>query len=400
MAKDKYDFIQELMENQKLTTAQRERILFLVSNELKNDNIHGVELSARLERIESDLGLLKSKAHPSINIDNSEINESELVEHEEEFLLFSDYLENDGELIEQFEQINLSKKNEIVVNPKHVADFMSLFNKRDGLKYLTHDFDENDNSEIASFLAKAKNIFTQITKQLSIPKSLWTIVEQFAFNKDPKWTALSESYDKKIVRTGWHKWTFDKIGNNLHPIRNERNKIIINDFRRLTRVESPNFDKLIDKCIQLTFKEDANDFEIEKIDLAKADFYTHVGNLKIAIETIFEEIKKWTDSNDKKKITIKYERELSDEYFLRKIIITHHNSFPTKELQVLLKEWHQKGNMGKINERLNGYCYWSIETKIEEKSTRVNILKESTTSDFEEIETASGFSHILTFYYK
>jgi hypothetical protein len=403
MAKDKYEFIQEILENKKLTTSQRERILFLVSNELKKDNIHGVELNSRLERIENELNLFIKGKVSIDNINNIRDFEQDFIDNFE--LLITDDFDSLNPT-NQFDQNSQSKKNEIVANPKHVADFMSLFNKRDGLKYLTHDYDEKENFDIESFLLKAKNTFYEKTKApFSIPTSLWRIVEQFAFSKDPNWTAISEAYDNKPILTGWQKWAREKK-DLIHPCRNEQYKTVINDFRRLTRIESspgkdkPSLETLIDKCILIVFKEVTNDFEIVKMDLAKADFYTHVGNLKIALETIFEEIKKWADTEDKKKITIKYEREPSEDYFLRRLIITHQNSYPPKELQVILKEWQQKGNMGRIHEKLNGYCHWSVETKIEDKNLRINILKENATLDSEEIESANGFSHILTFFYK
>ena len=124
------------------------------------------------------------------------------------------------------------------------------------------------------------------------------------------------------------------------------------------------------------------------------------------IFSIFEEIKKRSDFSDKREVTIKYERSISDEgYYLRKIVITHHNSFPNKELGLCLKEWQEKGNMGKIKEKLRGYCHWSVETIIEETPTKVNILKEKETKEYEIInckkeDAPEGFTHILTFYYK
>jgi hypothetical protein len=381
MIKDKYNFILKLLQIQKLNTEQRERILILVAKELKNDSYYGFDLNARLERIELELELFK-KNNP---IKNENEDNQDTTNHKK--------------------GTNNSRNNKTLANPKHVADFMSLFNKRDGLKYLTHDFDENDNFDIDSFLIKAKNIFDEKTKQLSIPKSLWRIVEQFAFSEEPNWTALSENYEKKSMSSSWKKWAINQK-DSLHPWRNERYKTIINDFRRLTRIESspgknmPNLETLFDKCIQFSLKDLSKDFEIEKMDLSKADFYTNVDNLKNALITIFDEIKKRADLKLKKKITIKYEREHSEEYFLRKIIITHQNSFPLKELQILLKEWPQKGNMGRIYEKLNGYCHWSVETKIEDKFYKINILKENNTPFYEEIEGAKGFSHILTFYYK
>jgi len=410
MTKDKYDFIQELLQNQKLPPAQRERILLLVTNEFKKDNIQGIDNSARIERIENELGLLIRKINPTNKAGSSEISSNDLIEFEQGLIIVSDFsttadINSDNPKL-PLEQINKGKKKLIAANPKHVADFMSLFNQREGLKYLTHDFDDGDNFDIEAFLIRAKVVFENSTKKLSIPSQLWQIVNQFGFKNEPKWTAISETYDNKTVKDGWQNWAQLKGNSHLHPFRISQSNAVINDFRRITRVESspnkesPNFEKLIDKCIETAFKEDANDFEIEKFDLAKADFYTHVGNLKIAIETIFDEIKRWADSDDKRKLSIKYERKTSDDYFLRKIIITHHNSFPTKELRLLLMEWKQKGNMGKINEKLNGYCHWSVETKVEGTPVRINILKENIDTDSEEIETAIGFSHILTFYYK
>ena len=56
--------------------------------------------------------------------------------------------------------------------------------------------------------------------------------------------------------------------------------------------------------------------------------------------------------------------------------------------------------MGKIKEKLRGYCHWSVETTIEKTPLRVNILREKDASEFEKIDTSEGFTHILTFYYK
>ena len=295
-------------------------------------------------------------------------------------------------------------------NPKHVADFMSLFNQRKGLKYLTHDYDENDQFGFDKFLIAANDVFQKETKKLNIPQSLWRIVKQFAFDsQQTSWTSISEDYQNDIpIKIGWatpelRKWSKQ---NNLHPIRNVEYKKIINDFRRITRIEPKNLEKLIDASLKSAFENEIENYKIKRIDLSKADFYSHVRFLKDAIKIIFEEIKKRSDSSGKKEVTIKYERSISNEgYYLRRIKITHHNSFPTKELGLYLKEWQEKGNMGKIKEKLRGYCHWSVETIIEETPTKVNILKEKETKEYEIInckkeDAPEGFTHILTFYYK
>ncbi len=300
---------------------------------------------------------------------------------------------------------NPTSKN-ISANPKHVAEFMALFNHREGLKYLTHDYDENKDFEIDKFIISANQVFKEKTKILNIPPSLWRIVKQFAFDsKQTEWTSISEDYKKSVpISIGWatkelRDWSKK---NRLHPIRNKEYNKIIDDFKRITRIEYSNFEKLIEITLDGVFKKDIENFDIQKTDLAKADFYSHVGFLKIALETIFEEIKKRSDSPNKKRISLKYERSISDEgYYLRKISITHHNSFANKELKLILKEWQEKGNMGKIKEKLKGYCHWSVETLIEGNPVRVNILRDEETYEYENIEqTPNGFRHIITFYYK
>ncbi len=122
------------------------------------------------------------------------------------------------------------------------------------------------------------------------------------------------------------------------------------------------------------------------------------------METIFDEIKKRSGSADKKKITLEYKRMQTNDENLscRSIIITHHNSYPTKERDDVIKEWLSldKGNMGKIAKLLQGYFHWSVITKIDDKPIKVNILREKGVEIEEDISDTDvlGFQHILTFY--
>ena len=363
---DKYSFIAELLEKKHITTSQRRRIHKLVANEIKGDGTQDSDNLKRVENIEN----LSSKSQK-------------------------------GKLLKDIYE----------PKPKHVADFMSLFNQRDGLKYLTHDFDEQGEFNINKFLVAAYKIFEEKTgkykpNKLNIPQSLWRIVKEFAFDsKQTEWRSISKDYKKDIsIEIGWasrelRDWSKQ---NHLHPINNRKYREVINHFKRITRIESSNLEKLINANIDKIFGEEADNFQIEKNDLKKADFYTHVEYLKNALEAILLEIKKYSITPQRKKILIKYKRSISDDgYYLRQIIITHYNSHPTKELKLLLKEWQEKGNMGKIRKKLYGYCHWSIETLIEGTPTRVNILKERNTPEYEIIELKpDGFTHILTFYYK
>lgn len=52
MAKDKYDFIQELLQNTKITTAQKERVLSLTKEEIKKDSLLEKKLDERVRKLE------------------------------------------------------------------------------------------------------------------------------------------------------------------------------------------------------------------------------------------------------------------------------------------------------------------------------------------------------------
>jgi hypothetical protein len=271
---------------------------------------------------------------------------------------------------------------------------MALFNQREGLKYLTHDFDESGEFNYEDFLSQAKEVCTENFREL--PQTLKDLLNQFAFENKPQWCALDKDFNLNKIETGWSASPKDS---KLHPLRHPQFAGIIKDFKRTIRIESPCLETLIDKVFADKI------FEIEKKDLQKADFYTHVGEFKTALETIFEEIQKRSDSPDKKKISVEYKKETCGDYFVRKVIITHHNSYPTRnDEDALIREWLSldKGNMGKIANHLQGYCHWSVETAIDGKPVRVNILREKDTPYNETIDASEvkGFTHILTFYYQ
>ena len=409
---NKFEFISHLLENRKMNSVQKERFLKLASKEIGLVKPSNEELWDEIQKIKEQItnqnknpGLINILDAYGTPTDVKIPDAVELIDVQE--LIVEEAF---NEIIKDENKLKEKQKKVPEPNPKHVADFMSLFNQREGLKYLTHDYDENSEFDFDKFLISAHEIFNNETNKLNIPQSLWRIVKQFAFDSEQtEWTSISEDYKKQTpLKIGWatkelRHWSKK---NKLHPIVNEEYREIVNAFKRITRIEFSNLDKLIDASLESIFKNEIESFEIKKIDLLKADFYSHVSFLKTAFETIFQEIKKHSDSTQKKKITIKYERSFSDDgYYLRKIVITHHKSFPIKELGVLLNEWKEKGNMGKIYEKLRGYCHWSVETMIDGIPTKINILKEKETPEYEILkckneELSEGFTHILTFYYK
>jgi len=285
--------------------------------------------------------------------------------------------------------------------PKRVADFMSLFDDPDGLKYLTHDFDESDRIfDIQYFLPKAKKVFEQSTKlgKLTIPSSLWAIVNEFAFVESPSWN--------KGCKDGWSKpdrvqWAIEE---KKHLKRNVTFAVTIETFRKLTRIEAPELKNLLIKIIKEKIGPKYADCKVQLIDCEKADFYTHVGYFSEAMMLLLDGFCKRL--NEHNQLSVIYSRGTVGEYRARIITVTHINSFPMKPLDDFLHDIEKgKGELADVRAKLEGYCDWYIETIWDEQPMKITLLG---TGDLIErlpeneltIKRIVGFSHTLTFYQK
>jgi hypothetical protein len=252
----------------------------------------------------------------------------------------------------------------------------------------------------------AKKAFYEETKKLRIPKGLYSMINNFGF-RDKSWLTVSEDYiHTEEINEGWstQKWK-DWIDNNSqHPLGNPSYQKVIEKFRRGIRFNRGDLYKLTENVIKHVFEDKLENFEIS-IDegIKKADFYTNISMFKEAYSCIFKGIRDhsslFPNQDGSKRFAVTYKRR-TDDYFLRMIEIIHYGSYPAKEKVLLIKEWKEKGNMGKIYTNLEGYCHWSVETMIEDKPTKINLLKENDQRLSEDIDVVEGFKHILTFYYK
>jgi hypothetical protein len=73
MAKDKYDFIQDLLGNKSITSLQRERLLLLINEEIKKDGFLGKNLNKRVKRLEELMNLAKNETIVDIISDDNKM---------------------------------------------------------------------------------------------------------------------------------------------------------------------------------------------------------------------------------------------------------------------------------------------------------------------------------------
>ncbi len=281
--------------------------------------------------------------------------------------------------------------------PKDTAELMSLFSMRNGFKWLVHDYDEVDgNFQIRTYLETCQTLFLDFTKSHYIPKSLYSIINQFSFAEKPLWG--------NRIEIGWShpKWIDWCEKTKLHPMQNPDFYAIIQKFRELTRIEPPNLEPVIKEEFSKACKMTGKNMELELIDCHKADIYTFSKFFKDALNLIFEGIAKRSDISNQCKVH--YIRRASGDYKEKIIRICHTRSFLAKPIDELIDQLSNsmKGDFHSIREKLRGYCDWSIETKYEGDGVKLNILSDQDGVEIIPDEEAGkdGFTHILTFYGK
>jgi len=349
MDRNKIDFIIGLLNNPTLTSKQRERINALLVKEL---SVESVTEERVMEMIETAISSNESKQW-----------------HKKE---------------------PTKKKN--AHYPKLTADFFSLFNRRDGFKYLTHNYDSSAMS-LNDMIAQAKQAYDDFPTKQNLPWSLLKLMTTFIDGGewiDYKGKVCNEGYSTK----SWEEWSEQNA--NRHPITDIGGmEKTIQRFRHTIRVVAPDMQTMFEEIIK-PFS--SLHFEMKNLD--KADFYT---NVMVVRNRFREMLKDMADHDDYKDIKIEYKPGLDGDYFTRQIRISQKGSFSAKPINEVISKYNTEGGFFYENaDKLRGYCNWSVESLWDGKPYRWNILKDNELDETEEIskEDVVGFTHILTFYYK
>jgi len=294
---DKSKFITDILDysvKKKVDDKTKERLINLISKEFEKTGIVEVEIFERLTRIEEML-----------------FGGDETQKKEKGF------------------QVKLHK-------PKETKNFLSLFNNSDGLKYLTHKFNDGKR-DYNSFIDLCKQEFERAKQEYkNVPIALLKRIDEFAFSENPEWY-IRKGKEKIYPKKGWSEksfieWYENKF--NIHPGLDAKwNKEMILPFKETIEVRAGNLTGIIDEAITLALGESKDNFIINRNneELNLAEFYTDVDMFQQAIFHIISTIKDRAEKNFCFEIKIRYNNQTLEEGDFKVITITHINSEATKK---------------------------------------------------------------------
>ncbi len=308
-----------------------------------------------------------------------------------ENLPLEEFLENNEK---EEKEIDLSKHK-----PIDVTRFLLSFRASEGLKFLTHDYDKTDSVfDYNSILTIAKKEFNDLSSQFVIPPSLWARINQFAFGDPNKvWRFNKVSYKLNWQSPELLSWM--EANPITHPINNEVfEKGFITPFKKSIEIKAPDLEYIFKNKLAENLASKYLSFDIELIDLDKANFYTNVDAMQVGISYLIKAIsQRFNNSN---RIRVEFSRKADEEGSKRIIKIIHVGSECNKPLDK--KELFQ-GDLLEAEKALFGICDWSIISKSPDDSVnKLNILFDINSNRMPKEKIADslieGFTHVLTFY--
>ena len=308
---------------------------------------------------------------------------------------------------------NEEKPSSVIKNhrPKETKLFLSLFNNSEGLKYLTHKFNEGKRN-YDDFIVLCKGEFDKAKSEYpNVPDAVLRRIEEFAFAPNPEWF-IRKGNEKIFPKKGWSEASFVEWYNketNMHPgFDSKWNNEMIIPFKESIEVRAGNLKTIIEEILITGLGTSKSNFIIylNEQSINTAEFYTDVDKIKFALSHIIAIIKDRADENFCFEIEIDFVNESLDGGNFKNIIITHINSEPTKHSN---DKDFVKGDMKSIQSNLWGLCNYEIVAKFPEGFRKKIILTDNYNDYKNYVEKGEsivitdsskvkGFTHILKFY--
>lgn len=334
MVADKYEFIQELFSSNKLTPAQRERLLVLTSEEIKKDKRYNVILEGRVKNLEEKISnKLNIQTIATINIDNK-VDDDILKSSARKIANKLDDQINKYRLLKlksnNITEVNINRNPSLpeqYFDPSSLYKYLLAFNQDPILKSTCHLIDSNELEKINNYcntetydydkhIIKIIEAFSKINL-LFAPTYIKALIRGYLTGKNYKGDSLV-GWSKDNIKYSWSdndiaKWTRQNIGippnpdvglsNKLENIGYEfRSPIKINEdylqsfsdlvihFKKMFHIREDNslFSILIKRNKSRNWNNEI-DFVIEKSNVPEnIEFFTDIDKLMQSYDDILQ----------------------------------------------------------------------------------------------------------------
>ena len=407
--KSKGDFIIDLLTSKNLSTNDRERILKLSAKE------YGKSVSD-YRRISEKIDFLQNNYNSDKNYLSLKIKEIFERAEGNDLIESKSSIKNQNTKDITFYDYSFEEVLPIVHNPKELVSLLKNFSKNDSaLKYMTHSWDAGRDSkkfkDLSDFLEIAKSDYNDFSLNLKkLSENLNGKIYNFLFNKNIGKSGWGDVNPKKRIYFGWsspelleacsndislkpedfilpENYQIQRSGKTLQKF-----KHIIDVFKNEIEVRDEN-SALLNLILQ---KHDHYliSFSAPNItNLEDKTFYTDIQWLGKALDLIFNGIQ----ARPQHPIVEYFVSENNNEKIVLNIL--HKESYNKGKTIYDEKLNLTRGDLGPIKNYLMNLCDWSIESEFTEGAYRINYLvSDNQIPAYEEITSAEGFKHILTFY--
>lgn len=376
MAKNKFDFIAEMLEKKGLSPNQKERLYKLIAQEIRQVETADSEILKRIEDIELKLNGNKKNPH--------------------------------------------SKQG--LHDPMNTVRFLTKFSHDDTFKYFTHKQEAEFNYD--DLIQKAQSDFNKTLNIETINVETWQKVNHFCFPPKEGYSTQWKNFNGVTIKFGWAKvkeWC--SLNNGTYPdimeLPTEPNEIrqpdsankdfvlmtfgdIIKQFKHTIELRQDDrfktFDQHLKSLVRLCKMH--IDFDVEyKGNFNEVTLYSDIHLLLSGIKIILEQIIEYRANSTKVRFELADE---SEEVWKLKIIHVNSRFNRSKSDDKLLKGG---GTLGEIRKKFFCICDWELFTilndsniyRIEMLNENVNDLKAPVqiTESNEQIE---GVTHIIKLY--
>lgn len=274
------------------------------------------------------------------------------------------------------------------------ATFLNLFSQKEGLKFLTHEFEPG--FDFLKYLYRCQRLIASKQADLFIKESLFELVRGFLLG--PEWVDYKGDPHTFFISSEESLAYYENTGK--HPL---NNKVFeekeIDAFRNSIRFRSGQLDLFLREMKQ---KYESEFKIIIPENMKGADMYVETRAIRSVIDLILNSMAEY--SAHPRIVFSYFEEPLEDKRIKSTLSVTQVGSFPKHSLQRDMSRLSQGdgGTFGTIRGQLQGLCEWAICSKWPDCETpeRWRILRNETEPELAPASVAEGFTHTISIFHK